>query len=191
MAKKLNIIKDLRNIYNNLEEKEVVFESDLGSYPIKIKKYLPYEEKKLIIDGAIEAGMDVDVKTVLAKIDRDSMRIVKEYLIVKQYTDIPVLDDILETYNLLTASGLMKLVLDNIEEKEMVEIQGGIENAIIEFERIEHLSNGLGYRLEQILSTINNDLANTITDIKDVNINDVIAKQKLIEKQNAKLNKVK
>lgn len=186
---KLNIIKDLRNIYNNLEEKEVVFESSLGEYKIKIKKYLPYEEKRIIIDGAVDGGMDVDTKTVLSKIDRGSMRIVKEYLIIKQYTDIPVLDDILETYNLITASGLKDVVLENIEAKELEEIESGIENEISEFERIEKIASSLGHRLDSIINSVNGDLANTISGLKDLDMNDVIAKQKFISGQNDKIQK--
>lgn len=187
---KLDIIKDLRSIYNNLEEKEILFESTIGSYKIKMKTYIPYEEKKVIIDGSVESGVDVDVKTILATFDTNLVRIIKEYLIIKYYTDIPVLEDILETYNLITYSGLKDFVLSHMDEKEMKEINEGIDCKISEFYRIQKLSNELGHKLEGIVASINGDLNDTISGLKNIDINDVIAKQKVISGQNDKIKKM-
>lgn len=186
----LSIIKDLRTIYKNIGEKEVTIELETGNIDVKVKKYLPYEDKRVIIESTVEAGMDVDVKTVLAKLDRGSMRIVKEYLLIKMYTDIPVLEDILETYNLFTASGLKELIFEHIDEKELREINVGIEDLIDEFYRIQDISNMTGYKLEEIVKGINGDLANTIGGIKDLKLDEIVAKQKVLNKQNSKIEKL-
>ena len=186
----LSIIKDLRTIYKNIGEKEVTIELETGNIDVKVKKYLPYEDKRVIIESTVEAGMDVDVKTVLAKLDRGSMRIVKEYLLIKMYTDIPVLEDILETYNLFTASGLKELIFEHIDEKELREINVGIEDLIDEFYRIQDISNMTGYKLEDIIKGINGDFANTIDGIKDLKFDEIVAKQKVLNKQNSKIEKL-
>ena len=188
---KLGIIKDLRAVYKNRESEKVKFELPTGEIEFEIKKYIPYKEKRVIIESVIEAGYDVDVKTVIQKLDESTMDVVREYLIVKSYTDIPLSDDILEMYDLITYSGLKDFVISKISEKELDEIDTGILYGIGEFNEIRKLSNSLGHKIEGIVEMINGDLSTTLDEFRNVNINDIVAKQKLIEKQNQKLEVVK
>lgn len=174
---KLSIIGDLRTIYNNMGVKEVTFKLPTGDFTYNIKPFLPYDEKKVIIDSSVDGGVDVDLATVLYKVDRGNINLVKEYLLVKFYTDIPVLEDILETHNLFKATGLLKSVLENIEEDELKYIDNAIEDAIEEFYRLQHMTNDIGYRLEGIVQAINGDLTKMTTQLEDIDLSGVDTKK--------------
>lgn len=174
---KLSIIGDLRTIYNNMGNKEVTFKFPTGDFTYNVKPFLPYEDKKTIIDNSVDSGVDVDLATVLYKVDRGTINLVKEYLLVKYYTDIPVLEDILETHNLFAFTGLLKSVLENIDKEELEYINNAIEDGIEEFYRLQHMTNDIGYRLEGIVQTINGDLTKMTTQIEDIDLSGVDTKK--------------
>lgn len=174
---KLSIIGDLRTNYNNMGMKEVTFKLPTGDFTYNIKPFLPYGEKKTIIDSSVDGGVDVDLSTVLYKVDRGTINLVKEYLLVKFYTDIPVLEDILETHDLFNATGLLKSVLENIEKDELEYIDNAIEDAIEEFYRLQHMTNDIGYKLEGIVNAINGDLNTMTTQLEDIDLSGVDTKK--------------
>lgn len=184
---KLAIIGDLRTIYKNLEDSKYTIKLPTGEFTYSVKQFIPYDEKKIIIDSSVDAGIDVDLATVLYRIDKTNINMVKEYLLVKYYTDIPVLDDILETYNLFTATGLLKCVLENILVDELKIIEKGIDDSIEEFYRLQKMTNDIGYRLEGIVEAINGDLSSMVqevdrldmTSLKTKSLEDVSKKHKV------------
>lgn len=173
---KLSIIGDLRTIYSNMEQKKVEFKLPTGDFTYNVKPFLEYSEKKIIVDNSVSGGVDIDLVTQLYKIDRGNVDIIKEYLLVKLYTDIPVLDDILETHNLLKATGLLDSVLKNIDKEELGYINKLIRLELEEFCRLQKMSNDIGYRLEGIVQAINGDMSSMMNKMENYDISDIAGK---------------
>ena len=185
----LSIIKELRLSYDNLEEKELTFPLKTMDIKFKLKEYIPMETKLSIATSCLELSiMDVESENI-STVDTTFCKIVRDYLLVAEYTDIPLTDDIMESYNLLDSCGLLDFVLENIPEKEAIFVDKTISSKINEYYSLRQLTNDLGYKLEGIVDAINGDLAFNMDKLKDLKLDEIVAQQKVIEQNNKKIKK--
>lgn len=90
---------------------------------LTVKQYLPFAFKKKMIEDIIETCKSEDENGIL-HIDSIFKQMAFEYSVINQYTNIELSNnDIIETYDLLKESGLVKDVLNiiNIDEIQFIE----------------------------------------------------------------------
>lgn len=91
-----------------------------------VKSYMPYVEKKALINGIINASSYVEVagkKTY--KRDTPTMMFIFTLKLVESYTDIAIdVSSVNEEYDALLSSGAMDDILSNIPESEINILKG-------------------------------------------------------------------
>lgn len=185
----LSIIKELRLAYDNMEEKELTFSLKTMDIKFKLKGYIPIETKMSIATTCVDLSvMDIESEQI-STIDTTFCKIVRDYLLVSEYTDIPVTDDIVESYNLLDSCGLLDYVLSNIPDREVIFVDKTISSKINEYYAVRQLTNELGYKLQDIVNSINSDLAYNMDKLKDLNLDEIIAQRKVIDNNKKKIAK--
>ena len=91
-----------------------------------VKSYMPYVEKKALINGIINASSYVEVAgKKIYKRDTPTMMFIFTLKLVESYTDIAIdVSSVNEEYDALLSSGAMDDILSNIPESEINILKG-------------------------------------------------------------------
>lgn len=94
---------------------------------VKVQLYLPILEKKTIVETTLLNAFDTD-----GNLDHFALEVISSVLIVKFYTNIKLLDDVYESYDMLEQSGILKDILDTIPYLESQRLHDLLDDTIKE-----------------------------------------------------------
>ena len=124
---------------------------------IKIKKYLPFPIKKIMIENILDVCKIQ--QNSLIKIDYSYLKIIKEISMITQYTNIEIPEDIVSAYDYMKENKIIEYILDAIDRDEILFIDDVLKSEIRQIEKIDN-------SIENILSKTLNDLTSKIPDEK-------------------------
>lgn len=141
----------------NIEEKTV----HIGEEVILVKQYLPIQEKLMLISNVVMQAHEQDENysnPIKAEVYRD-LEVVFAYTNIsfteKQKEDLPKL------YDLLTSSGILKLIIEAIPEDEYAKICSGVWQTIDSVYKYQNSILG-------ILDTVKADYSDTEFDLSNI-----------------------
>lgn len=148
MSKKVS----LKSIKGLLKQKEQMKTIKKDGFVIEVKQYLPIFQKRTIIELIIQNAVQED-----GKIDYYLKDIMKNYFIIKYYTNINVSDKVFEVVDLLQQTGLIDEILMNIPKQELEILDIQLEKALREeVKRKEYDKTFLGM-LKKLIDEIDVD----------------------------------
>lgn len=149
MAKKISV-KTIRDFAK--EKLNATKTISIGEIEIELKEYLPIEKKEeivaLVIYNAFKGDGDIQ------EYNKALAEIMFAYTVIREYTNVNVMNDPLEMYDNVKSSGLLDVIVGAIEESEIKALKDLIESKRQEMVRIQELKGNLGYKLEGIIDLL-------------------------------------
>ncbi len=144
-----------------------------------VKSYMPYVEKKALINGIINASSYVEVAgKKIYKRDTPTMMFIFTLKLVESYTDIAIdVSNVHEEYDALLSSGAMDDILSNIPESEINILKGLLDMVRDDLEEntrslvslIETRLDSANYAFDALLKVLERpDIKDKITSIINV-----------------------
>ena len=121
------LVKELRNAVK-LNENETIKTIPFNGLFIEIKTYIPFQEKINLVGTMFESAINRD--NGLHILNGNSLNLAFRVLLVEKYTNLTLSKNIVETYDMLTSSGLFDLIYEAIPTKELSEIRMALDNYI-------------------------------------------------------------
>lgn len=144
-------ITELKNAVK-LNEKEEIKVIPFNGLEIEIKTYIPFQEKINLVGTIFESAINRDNGFHI--LNGNSLNLAFRVLLVEKYTNLTLPKNIVETYDMLTSSGLFDLIYEAIPTKELSEIRMALDN-YIDAERDEYeQKNTIKYIIKDFISSL-------------------------------------
>lgn len=151
---------------------DITTEKEFGG--IVIKKYINFSIKKVMISNILESAKIQ--QDGLTKIDYAFLKIIKDVVVISQYSNIEIEDDIIYAYDYLKENKIIEYIFSKIDKDEIAFIDEVLK---AEIEQIYRLDNSI----ENILSKTLNNLIAKFPNEKEIN--------KIIKEIPKSINKIK
>jgi hypothetical protein len=148
MAKKIST-KTIESLYKP-EEKVI----DFNGMEIKVKQYLPIEEKMILIELVKENAFTDGVQNLIIE------DVMTDVLLIKYYTNINIGENIMNFFDQITFSGLLDEVKNNIPEKELTFVENRIGVAVYNESCKLEQSKSISGVIESFLNKITDKIPN-------------------------------
>lgn len=161
MAKKVSV-KTMRDLVKKDKGVEIV---EFSSVEMELKKYLPINDKRMIIELVVENAFIE--KDGIRRVDPAIKEVMVSVLLVKYYANINEFEDLYEMYDVIKSSGLLDFVKNNIPENELDLLETLIEDRISEEYYAIKQEGSFIKVAENFISMINNKMQEGIKEIEN------------------------
>jgi hypothetical protein len=126
---------------------------------IKVKTYLPFTVKKIMVDNIFDSIV-AENENGLKIIDYSLLQFVKDFTLINNYSNLDFTElDTIEIYDLLKENGTLKYIIEKIPQEELSFFSEVISN---EIQQIKEIDNSI----QSILSKVLNKLIDKIPSDK-------------------------
>lgn len=161
MSKKVSTTS-LRGLIKNPELKTIET-IKFGELEIEIKQYLPIEEKAMFVELVLQNSFNEDqYKPLISKITYD-------ICLVKQYTNVNLTANNSEMFDLITETGLLETIKNNIPTTELEFLEKQCKLAILQHKLELKNSNNLGNVIKDFVKNITGNMPELLETLKIMN----------------------
>lgn len=156
-------LKDLKShVINN-----PTIDVEINGATVKVKTYVPIEEKYGLIEMAVKNSVDYYKRIV----DKLKLEVLFSYLVVKVYTDIELnMDNVNEEYDMLESNGIIDAIFKHIPKAELDFLVEHVESAVVQEEK--YLNSLFGI-LDAVLDKLNFDIDKINNLVSQLNIDEL------------------
>ena len=137
------------------------FKDENGSYNHKdnfnIKKYIPFIEKKILVEDIIDGCLETNENGLLV-VNNFMKKMVLDLKVVIAYTDIEFGEEIVNDYDFMVENKIIDKIIESIDDSELDFIESMVNKEIDQKIRIENSIEGiLANKLDKLIDKLPTD----------------------------------
>lgn len=147
-------VSELRELHKVL--KKDIQTHEFNGLPIEISSYLPIKEKISLVSSIYESA--VNRNDGLHIVNYNSLNIAFKIFFISTYSNITLPKDEIESYDLISESGLFDFVYDKLPMSERIELKQVLGDFIQSKEDIYEQENTIQYTIKELFNGLINKL---------------------------------
>lgn len=159
----------------------MIINENLETNEIKIKKYIPFVEKQVLVQRVVDLCLDFDQDTNMVKVNFFNKKLSIDSQIILMYTDLEFAEeDFIKQYDFLVENNYFDYIFSQINSSELDMIYEAVEHEIEQAIQLNNsiegiLSKNLQKLIDKIpdqkgIKKIMNDIPKQINKIKPENL---------------------
>lgn len=159
----------------------MIINENLETNEIKIKKYIPFVEKQVLVQRVVDLCLDFDQDTNMVKVNFFNKKLSIDSQIILMYTDLEFAEeDFIKQYDFLVENNYFDYIFSQINSSELDMIYEAVEHEIEQAIQLNNsiegiLAKGINKIVEKLpneksIKKILNDIPKSVNKIKPENL---------------------